>query len=135
MENDMDILGTLQSALGDENKGNDLLGSVMNLIGGQNGLSALVQQFTSNGLGDVVSSWIGSGNNMPVSSEQIQSTLGSETVKNLASKLGMDSNSFAGQLSNMLPDVVDKLTPDGKMPEGDILSKGMDLLGGLLEKK
>lgn len=131
----MDILGTLQSALGDENKGNDLLGSVMNLIGGQNGLSALVQQFTSNGLGDVVSSWIGSGNNMPVSSEQIQSTLGSETVKNLASKLGMDSNSFAGQLSNMLPDVVDKLTPDGKMPEGDILSKGMDLLGGLLEKK
>ena len=47
----------------------------------------------------------------------------------------MDSNDLSGQLSNLLPDVVDKLTPDGKVPEGDIMSKGMDLLGGLFGKK
>ena len=61
--------------------------------------------------------------------------MGDDTVKNIASKLGMDSNAVTSQLSNLLPDVVDKLTPDGKVPEGDLMSKGMDLLGGLFGKK
>ena len=47
----------------------------------------------------------------------------------------MDSNAVTSQLSNLLPDVVDKLTPDGKVPEGDMLSKGMEMLGGLFGKK
>ena len=61
--------------------------------------------------------------------------MGNDTVKEMASKLGMDSNALTGQLSNLLPQVVDKLTPEGKVPEGDILSKGMDILGGLFGKK
>jgi len=134
----MDILDTVKSALGGgaEDKQNDLLSSVMNLIGGQGGgLNGLVQQFTSKGLGDVVSSWVGKGSNLPISANQIQDVLGSDTIKGIASKIGLDPNAVTGQLSNLLPQMVDKLTPDGKVPEGDILSQGMDMLGGLFGKK
>ena len=58
----------------------------------------------------------------------------SSIIKNLALKLGIDSGALTSQLSNLLPDVVDKLTPEGKVPEGDIMSKGMDMLGGLFGK-
>jgi len=95
----------------------------------------LIGQFTSKGLGDVVSSWVGTGKNLPVSADQIQKALGDDTINSLTSKLGMDKNALTKQLSNMLPKVVDKLTPEGKVPQGDILSQGMDLLGGLFSKK
>ena len=134
----MGILDSVKSALGDSASGqqNELLSTVMNLVGEQSGgLNGLINQFTSKGLGDVVSSWVGTGKNLPVSAEQIQHVLGSDTVKNIASKLGVDSNSVTSQLSNLLPQVIDKLTPDGKVPDGDILSQGMNLLGGLFGKK
>jgi len=131
----MDILNTIQSALGGGDKKDDLMSSVMGLLGGQGGLQNLISQFGAKGLGDVIGSWVSTGKNLPVSPEQLQSVLGNDTVKNIASKLGMDSNALTSQLSNLLPDVVDKLTPDGKVPEGDLMSKGMDLLGGLFGKR
>ncbi len=132
----MDILNTVKSALGGGDKQNDLMSTVMNLVGGQSGgLNGLISQFTSKGLGDVIGSWVGTGKNLPVSPDQLKSALGDDTVKNIASKLGMDTNAVTSQLSNLLPQVVDKLTPDGKVPEGDLLSKGMSMLGGLFGKK
>lgn len=131
----MDILNTIQSALGGGNKKDDLMSSITQLLGGQGGLQNLISQFTSKGLGDVIGSWVSTGKNLPVSGDQLQNVLGKDTIGNLASKLGMDNNALTSQLSNLLPDVVDKLTPDGKVPEGDIMSKGMDILGGLLGKK
>jgi uncharacterized protein YidB (DUF937 family) len=134
----MGILDSVKSALGGSSAGNqsDLMSAVMNLVGQQGGgLNGLIQQFSSKGLGDLVSSWVGTGNNLPISAEQIQHVLGSDTVKNIASKMGVDANSAASQLSNLLPQVIDKLTPNGKVPEGDILSQGMNLLGGLFGKK
>ena len=131
----MDILNTIQSALGGGKKKDDLKSTDMSLLGGQGGLQNLVGQFTSKGLGDVVGSWVSTGKNLPVTGDQLQNVLGKDTIGNLASKLGMDKGALTSQLSNLLPDVVDKLTPDGKVPEGDIMSKGMDILGGLLGKK
>ena len=131
----MDILNTIQSALGGGNKKDDLVSTVMGLLGGQGGLNNLISQFASKGLGDVINSWVSTGKNLPVSGDQLQSVLGKDTINNLASKLGMDKGALTSQLTNLLPDVVDKLTPDGKVPEGDIMSKGMDILGGLLGKK
>ena len=75
------------------------------------------------------------GKNLPISPDQLQGVLGNDAVKNIASKLGIDSNALTSQLSNLLSDVVDKLTPDGKVPEGDIMSQASDLLGGLFGKK
>lgn len=107
----------------------------MGLLGEQGGLQNLINQFASKGLGDVIGSWIGTGKNLPISPDQIKNVLGDDAVKNLASKLGIDIGALTSQLSNLLPDVVDKLTPDGKVPEGDILSQAADLPGGLSNKK
>ena len=134
----MDILNTIKSAIGggEGDKQNDLMATVMNLVGGKSGgLDGLISQFKSKGLGDVIGSWVGTGKNQAISPDQIQSVLGSDQIKNIAAKLGMDTNEVKSQLSNLLPQVVDKLTPDGKVPEGDIMSKGMDMLGGIFGKK
>ncbi|HAB53849.1 MAG TPA: hypothetical protein DCE80_17005 [Ignavibacteriales bacterium] len=134
----MDILNTLKSVL-DSQAGNqqpDLMSAVLNLVGRQSGgLDGFIQQFTSKGLGDIAQSWVSTGKNLPISPNQLQSVLGSDVVKGLASKLGMDNNALTSQLSTLLPQVVDKLTPDGKIPTGDIVSQGMNLLGGLFGKK
>ncbi len=132
----MDILNKIQSALGGGDKKDDLMSSVMNLVGGQKGgLTGLISQFTSKGLGDVIGSWVGTGKNLPVSPDQIKSVLGDDKIKNIASKLGISTNEVTSQLSNLLPQAVDKLTPDGKVPEGDLMSKGMEMLGGLFGNK
>lgn len=134
----MDILNTVKSVLGggSGSKEPDLMSTVVNFIGGQaGGLGGLVQQFTAKGLGDVAQSWVSTGKNLPISPDQLQSVLGSDVVKGIASKLGMDSNALTSQLSNLLPQAVDKMTPEGKIPEGDIMKQGMNLLGGLFGKK
>jgi len=131
----MDILNTVKSALGGGDKKDDLMSSIMGLLGGQGGLQNLISQFGAKGLGDVIGSWVSTGKNLPISPDQLQDVLGNDAIKNIASKLGMDSNALTSQLSNLLPDVVDKLTPNGKVPEGDILSQAGDLLGGLFGKK
>jgi uncharacterized protein YidB (DUF937 family) len=134
----MGLLDSVKSALGGAvgGKQTDLMSLILNLIAGQSGgLNGFIQQFAAKGLGDVVQSWIGTGKNLPISTDQLQSVLGADTVKGLASKTGMDSNALLGQLTNILPQAIDKLTPGGKIPEGDIMKQGMDLLGGLFGKK
>ena len=80
------------------------------------GLSGLVTQFQKQGLGGVVQSWIGTGANAPISAEQIQQVLGSNTVTQLAAKLGLNPQDVAQKLAQMLPQAVDKMTPAGVLP-------------------
>jgi len=123
-------MGLLDSVLGGGKS--DLTSLVIGLIGGQEGgLSGLVSQFASKGLGDVISSWVGTGENKAISTDQIASALGSDKIGEIASKLGTDSDSVLSQLTDILPKAVDKLTPEGKVPEGDLLDKAKDLLSGL----
>lgn len=132
----MDILNTIQSALGGGgNKKDDLMSSIMQLLGGQGGLQNLINQFDAKGLGDVIGSWVGTGQNKSISPDQLQNVFGSDALSGIASKLGLNVNDLSSQLSNLLPGVVDKLTPEGKVPEGDILSQASDLLGGLFGNK
>lgn len=131
----MDILNTIQSALGGGGKKDDLMSSITQLLGGQGGLQNLIGQFDAKGLGDIIGSWVGTGQNKSISPDQIKNVLGSDVLGSIASKLGLNVNDLSGQLSNLLPDVVDKLTPNGKVPEGDIMSQATDLLGGLFGKK
>ncbi len=132
------VLGGVMGAVqGQQSGGNsDLLQAVIGMLGNDapgGGLGALVQQFQRGGLGDVVQSWISSGQNLPVSADQLSNVLGGDTLGALAGKLGMNSGDLAGQLSQMLPQVVDKLTPGGQMPEGGLGNIG-DLLGQLLKR-
>jgi uncharacterized protein YidB (DUF937 family) len=96
--------------------------------GGLGGLGGLVAKMQQSGLGDVVGSWVGTGQNMPVQPEQLGQALGQDTISSMAGQLGMNNNDLLGQLSQMLPQVVDKLTPQGQVPQGDLSS----ILGGLL---
>lgn len=98
-------------------------------VGG--GLGGLLEQFQRGGLGDVANSWVSTGQNMPVSPDQLGSVLGGDQIAGMASQLGMGQDDLLGQLSQMLPQVVDQLTPNGQLPQGDMGDLG-SLLGGLL---
>jgi|SRR6185369_8286778 uncharacterized protein YidB (DUF937 family) len=81
------------------------------------GLQGLVDAFQQGGLGNVVSSWIGTGANLPVSAEQLQAVLGSERLQAIAASIGLDPQQVSAQLAQLLPQVVDRLTPDGAIPD------------------
>ena len=113
--------------------GNPAVAGVLELINNHpGGASGLIQAFHDKGLGDVVNSWVSSGQNLPVSAEQIQSVLGSEKVQQLAGKLGLSPEQATAHLSELLPTVMDKLSPNGQIPQsGNILEIGKDLLSSL----
>lgn len=123
-----DIAGAVTG--GGEKSGNE---GLMNAIGGMlsgGGMQSIVENFTKNGLGDTVSSWIGTGSNLPISAEQIQSVLGSEQVKAIAGKVGISTEDVSSGLASLLPGVIDKLTPDGKVPDSGSIEGA---LGGLFD--
>lgn len=93
------------------------------------GLAGLVTKFQQGGLGDVVGSWVGTGQNLPISPEQLQQVLGPE-LAGLAEKFGFSPGDAGGQLSQLLPQVVDGLTPNGRLP--DAAEGGLGDLGALL---
>ena len=97
------------------------------------GLGAILGKAQQHGLGDVVNSWIGIGKNLPISADQVQNILGSDTLANIARQFGMPTGAAASQLSQLLPDVVDKLTPQGQLPPGG-LGNVTDLLGMLMKR-
>jgi uncharacterized protein YidB (DUF937 family) len=89
------------------------------------GLGGLLQQLQKGGLGNVVNSWIGPGQNQPASPGQIGSALGPDIVKTLAQRSGLSEEEITKQLSQVLPGVVDKLTPNGRLPTLAELSQAM----------
>lgn len=84
--------------------------------GGASGLGALVEQFTQAGHGGAINSWIGQGQNQPIAPHDLGAALGPETVGQLSQQTGMGSSDLLSQLSQLLPGVVDQLTPQGRMP-------------------
>lgn len=96
--------------------------------GGTGGIQGLIKKLTDGGLGGIVGSWIGTGENEPVEPEQLQNALGSDTVEKLATQMGVSKEEAAAELSKTLPTVVDKLTPDGKLPESDNMGDIQNLL-------
>ncbi len=119
--------GSQQPALG-------LASGILEMLTSQQsgGLQGLVQSFTQKGLGDIVSSWVSTGANLPVSGGQIQSALGSDVISSLAQKAGIAPDMASSILAQVLPVVVDKLTPQGTIPEGgNILEQGLNILKGM----
>jgi uncharacterized protein YidB (DUF937 family) len=92
------------------------------------GLGGLVEQFKEKGLGDAVSSWVGTGENLPISAEQISQVLGNGEISRIAEQLGVSPEETSDGLAAVLPQVVDKLTPEGSVPSDDLLSQGLSLL-------
>jgi uncharacterized protein YidB (DUF937 family) len=84
--------------------------------GSQGGLNAIVAKLQQAGLGDQVKSWIGNGQNLPITAEQLQQILGSDTVKQLAARFNIPVDQLAKVLAQQLPAAVDHASPDGKLP-------------------
>jgi uncharacterized protein YidB (DUF937 family) len=80
------------------------------------GLGGLLHQFQQNGMGNVAQSWVGSGPNQPASPTQVTQALGPEIIQQLVQKTGMSEQQILQQLSQELPSLVDKLTPQGRLP-------------------
>ena len=133
----MGLLDDVVSAAGggQGQSSNPMLGQVLDMIKNHpGGISGLVDSFHQNGLGGLVSSWIGTGQNLPISPDQIQSVLGSSQVASLAAKAGISPDQAKAALSTLLPQVMDKLSPNGQLPQGGsgMLEAAMGMLKGKL---
>ncbi|MGH7592837.1 MAG: YidB family protein [Gemmatimonadales bacterium] len=96
--------------------GAEMITAVNGLIAKHGGLSGVVDQFHKQGLGDTIKSWVGTGANLPITPDQVHQALGSQTVTELAAKVGMTPEDLSAKLAKVLPGMVDKLTPAGTVP-------------------
>ena len=94
------------------------------------GLEGILGKFNEAGLGNLVASWVGKGENLPISPNQITEVLGGATIADMAAKFGFTPEMLSAQIAEHLPKVVDKMTPEGKVEanSGDLLSMVISLL-------
>lgn len=107
-----------------------LVQGVLGLLSSQEtgGLGGLVKTFQEKGLGDIVSSWVGTGTNLPISPQQVKDGLGHGLIEQIATKVGISPEVASSKLAEILPGVIDHLTPQGKIPEGGTLEQALGLL-------
>jgi uncharacterized protein YidB (DUF937 family) len=125
------------SMLGETGKTNQqLLQAVTQILGKDSsigGLNGLIQVFQKSGLSEIVNSWVSTGANLPISPEQIKQGLGGQLLQQLSAGTGLSPEACSSQLSSLLPTLVDRLTPEGKVPESSLLEQGLSLLRGKLD--
>jgi uncharacterized protein YidB (DUF937 family) len=93
--------------------GAEMVTVVNGLIEKHGGVQGIIAQLEQQGLGGTVRSWVGTGANQPITADQIHQAFGSDTVKQLAAKVGLTPQELAAKLSAVLPQAIDKLTPGG----------------------
>lgn len=144
------VLGAAGAMMGGQQQGQQgglgnlgSLGALLPIVAGMlgndsqhGGLGGLLEKFNQAGLGDAAKSWVGTGENASISGDQLGQVLGNDTIADIASKLGMSHGDAAGSLAQMLPGLIDRLTPHGQAPAGGLGNSGdlMGMLGGLLNK-
>src|SRR5271168_3737347 len=113
----MSLLDSLTGNTADASS-NPLASGILQMIQNQpGGLQGLVQTFHDKGMGGMVSSWVSTGPNPPITSDQIHQVLGSDQVKALAAKAGINPDTAGSAIAALLPTLVDKLTPNGSVPD------------------
>lgn len=132
------IVDAVKSKVAGDTQGN-MMESVLGMLNDPQvgGLQGLVEKFSQGGLGEQVASWVSTGKNLPVSAEQLQTAMSSSGLQEIAAKFGFNTAEMGAQLSNLLPQVIDKLTPNGQVPEGgaDLSKLAMSALSGLFGNK
>ena len=97
--------------------GAGMVSVVNSLLEQHGGLQGLVNQFQQNGLGDTVNSWVGTGPNQSISPDQVHQALGPDLLQQLSAKSGLSVQDLTQKLAQVLPQAVDKMTPDGTIPK------------------
>ncbi len=132
LDNVMGKLGGQQG--GEGGKGGDGgLQALTKLLSANGGVQGLMAKLSSNGLGQQVQSWVGTGENKPVTGAQVSQALDTDSLSKMARETGTTPEKVSEHVAQVLPEVVDKATPNGKVPAqgDDPLSKGMDAIKGM----
>jgi len=136
----MGLLDSIMGMLGKSGGGKDVMSQLSSMLTGKGGdglgLSRLLEQFKGAGLGDKADSWVGTGENQPLTPAEVQKAIGDEKLAKMSKQTGQSVGSLTTDLSKMIPQAVNKLTPDGKVPDpGDLMNMAKNLdLGKLLGK-
>ena len=133
----MGLLDSVGGSLG-QGGGNSLMNLVTGLITNPDsgGLAGLLQQFRAKGLGHVADSWVSKGQNLPLNAEQVQSVFGQAQIQQMAAKSGIAPETLSAKLAELLPQVIDKATPDGSVPDQGSLQQGLgSVLQGFLARR
>ena len=136
----MALLDSITGMLGRSGGGKDVMSQLASMLTGKGGdglgLSRLLEQFKGAGLGDKVDSWVGTGENQPLTPAEVQKAIGDDRLAKMSKQTGQSVGSLTTDLSTMIPAAVNKLTPDGKVPDpGDLMKMAKNLdLGKLLGK-
>jgi len=104
----------------------------MSLLDQHGGLDAVLDQFRRSGLGEQADSWVSTGPNKEISAEQLQKVLGTSAVSKVASELGLSQGQTASGLADLVPELINQLTPQGQLPQNhqDLIAKGLAMLRG-----
>src|SRR6476661_7493838 len=97
--------------------GNLLLQIALSMLQQNGGLEGVLGKFRQGGLAQQADSWVGTGQNMNISADQLEQVLGSKTINDLASRVGMSADQAGSAMAQMLPDIINRLTPQGQVPE------------------
>lgn len=123
-------IGANDSSAQAENKTQNLVNAALGMLEKMGGVDGLVKKFQQSGMADIASSWVGTGENKSIQPDQLTNVLGKDQIADLAQQAGIPESQGASVLSKVLPAMVDKLTPEGKVPESSNLATwGKVLLG------
>lgn len=129
----MGVLDGLLSGLtggGTQQTQNPLMQMALQMIQQNGGLPGIISKFQQAGLGAQAQSWVGTGQNMPVSADQLSKVLGGANIGALAQQFGLSHGDASSGLTQSLPQIIDKLTPQGQVPDnhGDLLAQALSML-------
>jgi len=127
----MGLMDKMKDFAGKNTQATGLVSGLQNFVTQSGGINGLKAKFEKEGAGSIIQSWIGTGQNLPISKEQVEKVMGNQFIQDVAKKMGVEPSVASEKLSHMLPTVIDKLTPNGQVPtnldEKGFMSAASDL--------
>jgi uncharacterized protein YidB (DUF937 family) len=128
----MGILDDITAKLGGQNGQEGGLASLQKLFSSSGGLEGITSKLTNSGMGKQVQSWIGTGQNEPVTGHQVQEAVDPHELHHVAEQAGMSDEEASEQVARAMPEMVNHATPEGHIPQQDPFAKGLDSLKRML---
>lgn len=130
----MGRLDDIATKLGGKQGEDGGLASLQKLVSSSGGLQGMTSKLTNSGLGKQVQSWVGTGENKPVTGQQMQQAVDPNQLHAMAAQAGMTDEEASEQVARAMPEMVNQATPQGKIPEQDPFTKGLDSLKRMLKR-
>jgi uncharacterized protein YidB (DUF937 family) len=129
----MRILDDITAKLGGQQGQEGGLASLQKMFTSNGGLQGMMSKLSNSGMGQQVQSWVGTGENQPVSGHQVQQAMDPNELHSMAMKAGMSDEEASDQIAQAMPAMVNDVTPQGQIPQQDPFAKGLDSLKRMLK--